>query len=403
MRTVRRLCVLWARLGPYHTARLRALRSFLDARDVELVALEATSDDEANTWGAERDDGAFRRVTALPGRSFESVPAREIEASITLALDRIDPDAVAIPSYSTPDARAALGWARRRRRVAVMMFDSRREDADRAGWREAVKRALVRQFDAALVAGGPQRAYAVELGIPASHAFDPLDVVDNHRFARLAEAARRKRDPAPRFLCVSRLIPVKGVDVLLEAHARYRGDGGTWPLVVVGDGPERARLEAAAGEGVTFVGAAQGDDLAAWYGRTDALVVPSRKDTWGLVVNEAMAAGLPVIVSTGAGCEPDLVEHGRNGVSVPPDDPASLAEALGWVDALLEAERAALGRRSREIIGQFGLDDFCRGLWAAVEAGDERSGRGLTPTGRIVLAALRLVARRAASFHATPT
>ncbi|WP_412060584.1 glycosyltransferase [Rubrivirga sp. IMCC45206] len=405
MRPIRRVCVSWGRFGPYHVARLAALGRALAARGVELVALETASDDETYVWDAQADAAPYRRETLFPGRSFESVPGPEMARAMRAALDRIDPDALAVASYSTPDSRAGLAWSRRRRRTAVMLFDSRRQDADRAAWREAVKRALVGQFDAALVAGTPQRAYAVDLGIPPSHAFQPVDVVDNARFARLAAEARAERAPddARRFLAVSRLTPIKGIDVLVDAYALYRADAAApWELAVVGYGPERQALEAAAGPGVTFSGFASGDALGHAYGRADALVLPSHKDTWGLVVNEAMAAGLPVVVSDGAGCAVDLVAPGANGFTVPAGDPAALADRLARIAALSDAERAAFGDRSRAIVSAFGLDDFADGLWAAIEAGGERADRGLSLPARAALAALRVAARRPRAFQAIP-
>ena len=398
---IRHLAVLWSRLGPYHVARLDALRTFLTARDMALSVVETASTDRTYAWEAQGGD----RTTLFPGRAFESVPGPEMEAAVREALDRIDPDAVAVPSYSTPDARAALAWCRRRRRAAVMMFDSRQQDAARAGWRERIKRTVVRQFDAALVAGTPQRAYAVALGVPPSHVFQPVDVVDNARFARLAADARQSRPAGDRgrFLVVSRLTPVKGVDVLLDAYRQYRASAADpWALDVVGDGPARAALEAQAGAGVSFHGFAQGDALGLAYGRADALVLPSHKDTWGLVVNEAMAAGLPAVVSWGAGCAEDLVEEGANGFTVPPGDAAALADRLGRVAALSDAERRDFGNRSREIIAAYDLDAFCRGLWDAAQAGQSRADRGLSPSGRLTLGALRLLARHPRAFQAIP-
>ena len=405
MTSIRRLCVAWPRLGPYHLARLDALHTFLAERGVELVALETASSDETYAWEADASARAYRRVTLFPGRTFESIPGPAMETAVRDALDRIAPDATALTSYSTPDSRAGLAWCRRHRRTAVMMFDSRRQDAERSAWREAVKRSIVTQFDAALVAGTPQRAYAVALGLPASHVFQPVDVVDNARFARLAHDAHRQRpaDDAHRFLTVARLTEVKAVDVLLEAYAQYRQrSDDPWALTVVGDGPERARLEALAGDGVTFAGFAQGDALGHAYGRADAFVLPSRKDTWGLVVNEAQAAGLPVIVSTGAGCAVDLVDEGANGVTVPPGDAPALTDALARVATLPDVERAAWGARSREVVVDFGLDDFCSGLWAAVQAGSRRADRGLSPTSALALRVLRFAARRPRAFQTIP-
>ena len=167
------------------------------------------------------------------------------------------------------------------------------------------------------------------------------------------------------------------------------------------DGDGCALLDGAV-EGVAFSGFAQGNALGTAYGRADAFVLPSRKDTWGLVVNEAMAAGLPVVVSTGAGCAVDLVDEGQNGITVPPGDATALANALSRIAALPDAEREAWGKRSRGIIAAFGLDDFCAGLWEAARAGSHRADRGLSPVAALTLGALRLAARRPRAFQAIP-
>ncbi len=395
--TAQRIVVSWPRLGPYHLARLAALHEALAERGGELVALETASAD-LYAWDADAAATPYRRVTVFPGQTFEDVPARAMDRGVTAALDHLDPAAVAITSYSTPDARAALAWCRRRRRTAVMLFDSRAADTERARWREALKRLIVRQFDAALVAGAPQAAYAQTLGIPAPMVFTPLDTVDNGFFARGAAA----ETPQPAFLTVTRLLGVKNVDTLLRAHATYRARGGTWPLVVVGDGPLRAALARLAGPGVTFAGFQQIADLPGFYGRAAAFVLPSIKDTWGLVVNEAMAAGLPVLVSTGAGCAPDLVAEGQNGFTFGPQDEARLADLLAQIEAMPEAERAQMGAASRAIVERFRPEDFARGLLDAIAAGATRADRGMSVGGRAVVTALRLASRRARSFQTIP-
>lgn len=410
MRPLRHLCVMWPRLVAYHHARLAVLQDHLTHRSARLTALETVRRDALPAWDSPRRTVPYPTETLFPGPAYDSISAAAMHRAVTEALDRLDPDAVAITSYSTPDARAALAWCRRRRRVAVMMFDSRREDAPRSVLREWPKRQLVRLFDAALVGGRPHVGYAVELGVPRSHVFTPVDVVDNAYFAAEADAARSAGGSppglsveAPYFLFVGRLAEVKNLPTLLEAYALYRRHATSpWPLVLVGDGAERDALAAAAGPGVVFAGARALGELPQFYGRAGAFVLPSWKDTWGLVVNEAMAAGLPVLVSTGAGCAPDLVEPGGNGWTFAPGDADGLAQILATVADQPAAARAALGARSREMVGNFGLDDFARGLWDAVQAGRSRSGRGLSLGGGFVLHMLRAVSRHPTSFHAIP-
>ncbi len=397
------ICVQWPRLGPYHIARLRALHALLGASNVRLTALETSRADATYAWREEEDEVPFHRAVALDGQAPEHTPPSETRRAITLALDRIAPDAVAITSYSTPDALAALTWCRRHRRTAVLLFDSRAEDASRMAWRETVKRVLVSQYDAALVAGTPQCDYLVSLGMSREAVFTPLDVVDNRYFSEGAQAARQlglSPAPAPYFLSINRFLPRKNIDGLLRAYAMYRErtSAPPWPLVLLGDGPERLDLERLAGPGVHFGGFTQVEELPRWYAFAGAFVHPAHVDQWGLVVNEAMAAGLPVIVSTGAGCAPDLVRDGYNGHTFDPMDEHRLACLLGQIAANPEG-RDRMGAQSYSRISQFSPEAFADGLWNAVQHGSQQSDRTLSLAARLALTAHGLVARSYHAFH----
>jgi 1,2-diacylglycerol 3-alpha-glucosyltransferase len=227
--SVRRVCVQWPRLGPYYLARLRAANEHFQTMGVDLVALETASRDVLYDWRIDEGHEPFRRVQALPGRIFETVPPAEMHGATVTALDRIDPEAVAIMSYGYPDARSALEWCRRNRRIAILMTDSKADDAPRVAWRERVKSGIVSQFDAALVAGGPQRRYLEMLGFPPEQIFTGYAAVDNDYFRRSADAVRERPedvrhlpgldDPSPFFLACNRLLPIKNLTRLLYACA----------------------------------------------------------------------------------------------------------------------------------------------------------------------------------------
>lgn len=398
-----RTAVLWARFGPYHLARLDAAHDLMRAHGEELVGIETASRDGIYAWRVERSQATWAREVALPERVYEAASAAEMHAAVTETLDRVAPDAVAFSSYATPDARAALAWCRRHRAAAVLMTDSRANDAPRAAWREWVKRILVREADAALVAGSQSRAYAVSLGMPPDAVFSPLDVVDSDAFARAAAGSRSPLGGAPYFLSVSRLTTVKNVSTLIEAYRAYRsGEPEPWSLVIVGDGSEREGLQAAAPDGVVFTGFLQIEHLAAFYAHTGGFVLPTWKDTWGLVVNEAMACGAPVLVSGAAGCAADLVRDGVNGFVFDPADAEGLAELLRRLANAPSTARRAMGEHSRAIIADYGPHDFARALRAATLHGQDRAARGLSLRGALALGVLRRLARRPGSFHAIP-
>jgi glycosyltransferase involved in cell wall biosynthesis len=167
--------------------------------------------------------------------------------------------------------------------------------------------------------------------------------------------------------------------VLIDAFRRYRDMTAeqTWDLTIAGDGPlygaiARRVAELSLTEHVYLVGRKAYDELPALYASADAFVFPSLSETWGLVVNEAMAAGLPVLVSKGIGCHPDLVWEGINGHVFDPADTAQLATLLYEIAST--PNRLAMGDASLRIIRDWDLNRFSSGLIeAAVAAYSSRS------------------------------
>ena len=414
---IRRLCVQWPRFGPYHLARLRSAQVLLAPRGVEVIGLETAGRDALYEWRVERDVVPFHREQVFPDRTFEAISPAEMHRGTYAALDRLAPDVVGIMSYGYPDARAALAWCRRRRRTAVLMTDTKADDTPRIGWRERIKRRIVAQYDAALAAGTPHRAYLVRLGFPEERIFLGYDVVDNAFFRTEAEAARSAPeafrhlpglgDDTPYFLASNRFLPRKNLDRLLLAYRRYREQTAErgqrpWRLLMLGDGALRPTLERLVRDeridGVVFCGFQQIEHLSAYYGLAGAFVHPARADQWGLVVNEAMAAGLPVLVSTGAGCAYDLVRDGENGYRFPPADVGDLAAKLALV-AAPETDRETMARRSREIIAGWSLETFSEGLWRAAAAGQRYADRRPDPIALGLLGAINRYSRSVTTFH----
>ncbi len=160
-------------------------------------------------------------------------------------------------------------------------------------------------------------------------------------------------DPGLTVLSVAAFTPRKGLDVLLAAFRLVAQPKDR--LVLVGDGPEAEGLKrAAAADGrILFPGYLTGSEKAHWYARADIFVLPTRHDPWGLVVNEAMAFGLPIITTSAAGCVLDLVQD--NGFVVPPNDMPALADALKQLlgDAAL---RQRMGQHSHSLIEPYTVE-----------------------------------------------
>lgn len=374
---MKRVAVIFHRIGPYHFARLKAAGCRLD-----VTAIELGGGDRTYAWS--RLDGAdrFERVTLFPDRDISGEPASQVVRRVHEALEAARPTVVAIPGWSECGALAALAWSVEHRVPAVLMSESQEQDGARYVWKELPKSKVVRLCAAALVGGRPHVDYLAKLGLPRGRIFTGYDVVDNAHFAVGADVARqdaavvrrRLALPEPYFLASSRFVERKNLPGLLQAYARYQGSAGSeaWKLVLLGDGAQRPELEILAGrlgiaDCVVMPGFEQYDELPAYYGLAGAFVHASALDPWGLVVNEAMAAGLPVLVSKSCGCAPDLVEPGRNGFTFDPHDVQALADLMGRV-AAGTCDRQTMGAASRQIVARWTPETFALGLQKAAEA-----------------------------------
>ena len=232
--------------------------------------------------------------------------------------------------------------------------------------------------DGVLAIGSLNRRYYLEQGFDPSRVFSMPYAVDNERFQAGAREASSHRGALlaalgispdrPRIVFSGKLTPIKAPEILLEAFARLGEPKAT--LCYVGDGPLRAMLEDRAqalgvANRVCFAGFRNQRELPAFYDLADVFVLPSRREPWGLVVNEAMNAGRAIVVSDQVGSGPDLVRSGENGAIVPVDDVNALTKALA--EALASpAHTAALGKRSLEIIDGWSFREDIAGLKRAL-------------------------------------
>jgi 1,2-diacylglycerol 3-alpha-glucosyltransferase len=376
------LAVSFTNLGPYHLARLRALADRLAARDGRVIAYETAGSERLYPWQSTRRKEPFDRITLFPERSLESLTSAECARSMRRALDRDQPDAVATAGYFRPETIAALGWACRAARPAILMSESQAIDYPRRWWKESLKGRRVRRFAAALVGGPRHRDYLRALGMPCNRIVLGYNAVDNDGLARAAEVARRAPEgrrwlpAAPYFLAVNRFVPEKNLPRLIRAFAAYRAgcrEPDPWDLVLCGSGADRAAVDRAVAESgcaaaIHLPGFLQADELPRWYAFASAFVHPSVLEPWGLVVNEAAACGLPLLVSDRAGCVDTLVPLGEptTGARFDPYDESAIAARLRWMAGLRGFERAAMGLRAAEQVSDWGPERFAQGILEAL-------------------------------------
>jgi len=216
-------------------------------------------------------------------------------------------------------------------------------------------RGVLRRFDGFLYVGQRNRDYLLHYGAPSQRLFFSPHCVDNDAFKAASQAAGRaslscKSGPARRVLFVGKLIERKRPLDVLQAAARLAAGGSPVDVAFAGSGDQQEALtSAAAASGVRthFHGFVNQSELPGIYAAADVIVLPSDgRETWGLVVNEAMACGVPAVVSDAVGCGPDLVETGVTGAVFPLGNVAALAEGIGKVLSFDPARtRQALAER----------------------------------------------------------
>lgn len=274
--------------------------------------------------------------------AYEAVPAVRRLRCLAAEVWRSPARLVVLPGYHRAEYWAMLGVCLLRGKRRAVFCDSTRHENPPRGAAGALKSAAKRLFfglcDGFFAYGSRSAEYLREFGAAPAAVFQPCQAAALAPGFEAAEALARRvaarAGAAPRFLYVGRLAPEKGLDTLLRAFARARGGlpaGAS--LVLVGAGPERTQLLALAAElqlgaSVVFAGAMDAAGLSAEYARASCLVLPSTREPWGLVVNEALHHGCPAIVSEVCGCRPDLVRDGVTGLAFDAGDTAALAQRL---------------------------------------------------------------------------
>lgn len=372
-----RLLIALRRIGPYHHARLRAAHQ---NGGLALTALETRPHSQEYAWDYE-PPATYPIERIHGGADPERDPASaSLDRQISMLLNHHQPQVIATVGWADRSYRRLVIAAGRRSIPLIIISDSRRVDSPRQPIKEILKRVLLRSYSAALVAGSESRAYVESLGFPPEAIFQPWDVVDNAMFADAFRMATTTEPDSPaipssapgpqHFLCVSRFIPEKNLPLLLEAYGEYQTGGGSWGLRILGGGPLEAQLRQLVQAlpdpaRVSLAPFEQLEAVVASYHRASALVLASCKDTWGLAVNEAMAAGLPVLVSNACGCRVDLIEHDVTGWSFDDGDARALSALLHRAERQTPEQRAAMVAAAQRRLDAFSPGAFASGLQQA--------------------------------------
>ena len=316
--------------------------------------------DKTQNWSVDIPDA----YTFLPANPLAAVVA------ISRHIRQTQPALLHVAGWSAAPSLAAILISHARGLPVVVDLDTWRGTPSH--WRGAVKQLvypkLFRKVTHFAPGGAKQAAYLRGFGVPdekISPIHMTVDVASIRRYlASNPNAGQRFREhfgiatDVPMALFIGRLVPLKGISDLLDAWPRVTSRVDGMQLVIAGDGAERDRVAGAAARDPTIhpVGRLSGNDVWSAYAAADFVVAPSHYENWGLVANEAMAAGAPIIVTDIFGCVDDLVQDGKTALLVPARSPARLAEAMSLL-ALDRALRHRLARAAGELVSEWTIEN----------------------------------------------
>ena len=356
--------------------------------EIDLTVIYAAGTVADRTWRVEpKHRAVFLRGLRLPGAQRVLHHDYPVTPGVVGALMDAQPDVVVISGWSTFAAQAAITWCGIKDIPYLLVVESH-DEGPRAGWRRTVKGTvvppIVERAAGLLVTGTLARDSMIARGAHPERVRVFANTIDVEAFGEQADRLAGGRTDVRRtlgvepedvvVLSVARLAPEKGLDVLVRAVAA--ADDLRLVLVVAGGGPERARLNELAGElsvRLTLAGDVDWERIVELYVAADLFALLSEREPWAVVVNEAAACGLPLVLSDRVGAAHDLLRDRENGALVRAGDVDAAAQSLRELAADPELRRAQ-GARSRELARDWGYGPSVEGFLEAVrEAIADRS------------------------------
>jgi glycosyltransferase involved in cell wall biosynthesis len=349
----------------YWKGRLLYLKNYLSDRNIDFYAIELFG--KGSPYSFDTYENKEQWWTCLfPDRSYDEISISVIKETFLKKLDEINPDVVIAGSIVFFAGALGLRWAKNNHKKFIMFDDAKPSQIKRNFVVQWVKDLITKQIDGLWL---PSKDYdeAYEKFIDKnSIVFYGYNCIDNDLF-RYKE--KRSIDFTT-VICVARLVPIKNIDYLLRAWKLIEKRRPNYRLVIIGDGPEFVNLnELTLNMGlktIVFLGAVNNSDIPTYFYNSSAFVLPSLSESWGLVVNEAMASGLPLLISNKINAANTLLKEGVNGFGFEPSNVKSIAEnIIRYIDLSLEDKRK-MSQNSSSIISEMDYENMGKELICAL-------------------------------------
>ncbi|WP_288422011.1 glycosyltransferase [uncultured Acinetobacter sp.] len=331
------LIFLWENFGPMHFDRCECVNEILNQK---VIGIELSSNSNTYDWN-QGNQNSFEKVTLFENKDYKAFTLLYKLIKFRIKYGKSD---WFLCHYELTGIFLFAIFLRVLGDNVFTMGDSKFDDYPRFIWKELIKKIFMLPYKGALGCGRRSKDYLRFLGIPENKIMLEYDTLSVKRIQKLANSV-----PAPHgityenrhFTIVARLVPKKNLHMAIQAYAEYKKSSSSYrPLHICGSGPLEAELKDLAkslnvDQDIIFHGFIQSEQIAKLLATTLSLILPSIEEQFGLVVIEAQAMGLPVLISEVCGARDHLIRNTVNGFVFEPDNP----EGLAWFMNLISSDQ----------------------------------------------------------------
>ena len=360
---IKRVAIITNIPSPYRVGQFINLQNKIP--EYEFYFVFSDIGDKERSWDVNLD--GLRNVVFLNSKPLmikikSEVRGYYLSLGVFKTLNSISPDAVIVCEYNMISIQAFLFCKIKKKKVISMTDGTLNAEKNFGKLRKSLRRLMIPRADMCIASSTKSKELQMHYGAKEDRIIIAYLTVDIGYFR-----FKREEYHSNKLLFIGSLIERKGIDLLLKALSLVNKD---YTLTIVGDGEEKSRLvdyveQNGMKEFVEFVPFKQKEKLSEIYNTHDIFVLPTREDCFGLVINEAMAASMPVISSCYADGTYDLVIDGENGYIVNPYDSVKFANTI---EKLIENDELVekMGKASFEIINNFSFDSTSEAIGEAI-------------------------------------
>jgi len=350
------LLITTERIGPYHNSRYKSLSH---QKDLDIGVIQFNPQSNRYLWGDSLDH--IYKVFNIKNYSSKI----EIKNQINKILEIFKPNVLIIEGWDQEISKYLIFLSNQLKIPSIILSDSRYKSRKRNIFKELIKIILLRGISCAFVAGTESKEYLIKLKFKMENIFEPYDVVDNDYFSNYP--IEKKISEGKYILSVSRFSHEKNIIRIIKAFEIYKKSGGKLELLLVGSGPEEGLINnhisnSKYRNSIHIRPWQQLNELAYYYKIAKVFVFASTNDTWGLVVNEALASGLVCLVSRECGCCTDLIEDGLTGWGFDPYNLNQLSNLFHKSEKIDPNQLKIMKKNIKCKIKKYNLEKFSEGV-----------------------------------------